>query len=81
MPDGTQPTARGWNPQVAAVDDLEAPWLYGLQALRNDIVTARRRQILLEDPSGNPIELFEPTRPEARLSRSGRAVESISGGQ
>jgi hypothetical protein len=26
------------------------------------------KQILLEDPSGNPVELFEPTRPEARLS-------------
>ena len=27
------------------------------------------KQILLEDPSGNPVELFEPTRPEARLSQ------------
>jgi hypothetical protein len=27
------------------------------------------KQILLEDPSGNPVELFEPTRPEASLSR------------
>jgi hypothetical protein len=36
---------------------------------RNDIVTGfGGKQILLEDPSGNPIELFEPTRPEARLS-------------
>ncbi len=37
---------------------------------RNDIVSGGGgRQILLEDPSGNPVELFEPTRAEARLSR------------
>ena len=36
----------------------------------NDIVTGPGgKQILLEDPSGNPVELFEPTRPEARLSQ------------
>ncbi len=36
---------------------------------RNDIVTGvGGKQILLDDPSGNPIELFEPTRPEASLS-------------
>jgi hypothetical protein len=29
------------------------------------------RQILVEDPSGNPVELFQPTRPEASLSGSG----------
>jgi hypothetical protein len=35
---------------------------------RNDIVTGvGGKQILVEDPSGNPVELFEPTRPEARL--------------
>jgi len=37
---------------------------------RNEIVTGvGGNQILLEDPSGNPVELFEPTRPEARLSQ------------
>ena len=36
---------------------------------RNDIVTGIGvRQILVEDPSGNPVELFEPIRPEARLT-------------
>ena len=36
---------------------------------RSDIIVGvGGRQILVEDPSGNPIELFEPTRPEARLS-------------
>ena len=35
---------------------------------RNDIVTGvGGKQILVEDPSGNPVELFEPTIPEARL--------------
>jgi hypothetical protein len=35
---------------------------------RNDIVSGfGGRQILVEDPAGNPIELFEPGRPEARL--------------
>jgi hypothetical protein len=35
---------------------------------RNDIVTGVvGKQILIDNPSGNPIELFEPTRPEARL--------------
>jgi hypothetical protein len=36
---------------------------------RNDIVTGvGGKQILVEDPSGNPVELFEPILPEARLS-------------
>ena len=36
---------------------------------RNEIVTGvGGKQIMVEDPSGNPIELFEPIRPEARLS-------------
>jgi len=36
---------------------------------RNDIVTGvGGKQIMLDDPSGNPVEMFEPTRPEAGLS-------------
>ena len=36
---------------------------------RNDIVTGvGGKQILVDDPSGNPVELFEPTRPEASLA-------------
>jgi hypothetical protein len=36
---------------------------------RNDIVTGvGGKQIIVDDPSGNPIELFEPTLPEARLT-------------
>ena len=49
----------------ALVDQLRA----GGVRFRNDVVTGvGGKQILAEDPSGNPVELFEPTRPEARLS-------------
>lgn len=64
MPDGRRPEAGGWNRFVITVDDLGAE-VDRLQAagavFRNEIVTGiGGRQILLEDPSGNPIELFEP---------------------
>jgi catechol 2,3-dioxygenase-like lactoylglutathione lyase family enzyme len=53
------------------VDDVDAAIAFycGNGArFRNDIVTGvGGQQILVEDPSGNPVELFEPTRPEARL--------------
>jgi catechol 2,3-dioxygenase-like lactoylglutathione lyase family enzyme len=40
-------------------------------SFRNEIVTGvGGKQILVDDPSGNPVELFEPTRPEAALSDS-----------
>ena len=57
---------------VQEVDDLEAA-VARLRAagvtFRNEIVTGvGGKQILVDDPSGNPIELFQPTRPEARLS-------------
>jgi len=42
---------------------------------RNDIVTGvGGKQILLEDPSGNPVELFQPTLPEARLGMGAAPV-------
>jgi catechol 2,3-dioxygenase-like lactoylglutathione lyase family enzyme len=71
MPDGTAQGPGGWNRFAIAVDDLEAT-VADLRAhgarFRNDIVTGvGGKQILLEDPSGNPIELFQPTRVEARL--------------
>ncbi len=71
MPDGTRPQPGGWNRVMLEVDDLEreVESLRGAGTrFRNDVVTGfGGKQILLEDPSGNPIELFEPTRPEARL--------------
>jgi len=70
MPDGTKPQPGGWNRFAIEVDDLEAlvGSLRGAGAhFRNEIVTGiGGRQILVEDPSGNPIELFEPTIAEAR---------------
>jgi catechol 2,3-dioxygenase-like lactoylglutathione lyase family enzyme len=72
MPDGTRPEPGGWNRFTLEVNDLAAK-VEELRAagarFRNEIVTGvGGNQILLEDPSGNPIELFEPTRPEAFLS-------------
>jgi catechol 2,3-dioxygenase-like lactoylglutathione lyase family enzyme len=74
MPDGTLPAPGGWNRFAIEVGDLES--LVGTlrkqgARFRNEIVSGvGGRQILLEDPSGNPVELFEPTRAEARLSPS-----------
>ena len=71
MPDGTVPEPGGWNRFAIEVPDLEATVarLRGKGVrFRNEIVTGvGGQQILVEDPSGNPVELFEPTRPEARL--------------
>jgi catechol 2,3-dioxygenase-like lactoylglutathione lyase family enzyme len=75
MPDGTVPTPGGWNRFSLEVGDLEG--LVGkLRAdgvsFRNDIVTGvGGKQILVNDPSGNPVELFEPTMAEAKLEGSG----------
>jgi catechol 2,3-dioxygenase-like lactoylglutathione lyase family enzyme len=71
MPDGTVPEPGGWNRIQLEVSDLEAT-VSSLRAggarFRNDIVAgAGGKQILLEDPAGNPVELFEPTLAEAKL--------------
>jgi catechol 2,3-dioxygenase-like lactoylglutathione lyase family enzyme len=64
MPDGRTPEPGGWNRIRLEVGDLtaEVEALRGSGAsFRNEIVSGRGgRQILLDDPSGNPIELFEP---------------------
>jgi catechol 2,3-dioxygenase-like lactoylglutathione lyase family enzyme len=74
MPDGTLPTPGGWNRFSLEVSDLTAT-VERLRAngarFRNEIVTGvGGNQILVEDPSGNPVELFEPTVDEARLASS-----------
>ena len=71
MPDGTMPTPGGWNRFAIEVEDLTAK-VAELRAagvrFRNEIVDGSGgRQIIAEDPSGNPVELFEPTRAEAKL--------------
>ena len=72
MPDGTRPQPGGWNRFTLEVTDL-ADTVRALRAagthFRNDIVTGiGGRQILIDDPSGNPVELFEPVLPQAHLS-------------
>ena len=64
MPDGRTPVAGGWNRIHFIVDDIGAD-VEQLRAagvtFRNDIVSGLGgQQILLEDPAGNPIELFQP---------------------
>ena len=63
MPDGQMPQPGGWNRIQLEVDDLaqDVENLRNAGArFRNEIVTGRGgQQILLEDPSGNPIELFQ----------------------
>jgi catechol 2,3-dioxygenase-like lactoylglutathione lyase family enzyme len=74
MPDGTLPAPGGWNRfqlEVADLESLVAQLRTAGARFRNEIVTGvGGKQILVEDPSGNPVELFEPTRPEASLSGS-----------
>lgn len=75
MPDGTEPQPGGWNRFAIQVDDLESV-VAQLRAagvrFRNEIVNGvGGKQIIVDDPSGNPVELFEPTRPEARLTGAG----------
>jgi catechol 2,3-dioxygenase-like lactoylglutathione lyase family enzyme len=74
MPDGTVPEPGGWNRFQLEVEDLEATVAqlreHGTR-FRNEIVEGvGGKQILVEDPAGNPVELFQPTRPEARLSNT-----------
>ena len=63
MPDGRKPEPGGWNRIQLEVSDLakEVETLRNAGAhFRNDIVTGQGgKQILLDDPAGNPIELFE----------------------
>lgn len=64
MPDGRAPEPGGWNRVVIEVDDLDGrveTLSEGGAVFRNDIVEGPGgRQILVEDPSGNVVELFEP---------------------
>jgi catechol 2,3-dioxygenase-like lactoylglutathione lyase family enzyme len=64
MPDGRRPGPGGWNRIHFIVDDIDAE-VTRLRAagvrFRNDVITGPGgKQIVLDDPSGNPIELFEP---------------------
>src|SRR5678816_3136922 len=64
MPDGRKPEPGGWNRIHLIVDDIDAE-VGRLRAagvsFRNDIVSGPGgRQILVDDPSGNPVEIFQP---------------------
>ncbi|HEY7139997.1 MAG TPA: VOC family protein [Methylomirabilota bacterium] len=64
MPDGRQPVPGGWNRIQLIVDDIEAE-VTRLRAagvpFRNDVIKGPGgAQVLIEDPAGNPIELFQP---------------------
>jgi len=64
MPDGRQPEPGGWNRVHFVVDDIKAEVERLRDAgvsFRNDIVTGPGgSQIVLDDPAGNPVELFQP---------------------
>jgi catechol 2,3-dioxygenase-like lactoylglutathione lyase family enzyme len=74
MPDGTPQRPGGWNRFMLQVPDVDA----AAKTLRRDGVRFRSdvisgvgtKQVMVEDPSGNPVELFEPLRAEARLQDS-----------
>jgi catechol 2,3-dioxygenase-like lactoylglutathione lyase family enzyme len=75
MPNGTNQEPGGWNRFAVEVSDLvgtvETLRKAGIR-FRNEIVTGvGGKQILVEDPSGNPVELFEPIVQEARLDSRG----------
>jgi catechol 2,3-dioxygenase-like lactoylglutathione lyase family enzyme len=75
MPDGTVPQPGGWNRFQLEVDDIEeivARLREHGARFRSDVITGvGGRQILVEDPAGNPVELFQPTIAEAKLSLTG----------
>ncbi len=73
MPDGTLPEPGGWNRFQLEVTDLaaivEELRTQGDARFRSDMIAGvGGKQIVIEDPSGDSIELFQPTRPEASLS-------------
>jgi len=65
MPDGRQPEPGGWNRIHFIVDDIASEverLRHAGVTFRNDVVKGPGgSQVLIEDPSGNPIELFQPT--------------------
>ena len=74
MPDGRAQEPGGWNRFAIQVDDLTSmvERLRGEGVhFRNDIVTGvGGKQIIVDDPSGNPVELFEPLLDAARLGNA-----------
>jgi catechol 2,3-dioxygenase-like lactoylglutathione lyase family enzyme len=73
MADGSVPTPGGWNRFAIEVDDVDALFAdltaAGVNARSTVIDGVGGRQVIVDDPSGNPVELFQPTIDEARLGR------------
>lgn len=71
MPDGRVPEPGGWNRfaiEVADIAAVVAQLRSSGARFRSDIISGvGGKQIIVDDPSGNPVELFQPTIPEARL--------------
>jgi catechol 2,3-dioxygenase-like lactoylglutathione lyase family enzyme len=67
LPDGTRPTPGGWNRFSLEVSDLAAAIAplraAGVRFRTEVVVGVGGNQVVVEDPSGNPVELFQPTRP------------------
>jgi catechol 2,3-dioxygenase-like lactoylglutathione lyase family enzyme len=72
LPDGRTPEPGGWNRFAIQVDDIRgvaSRLRRGGVQFRSDVIEGvGGQQAIIEDASGNPIELFQPIRPEARLS-------------
>jgi catechol 2,3-dioxygenase-like lactoylglutathione lyase family enzyme len=71
MADGTTPQPGGWNRFQLQVDDIDGTVAvlrdHGAR-LRSEVITGvGGKQVIVEDPAGNPVELFEPIIDEARL--------------
>jgi catechol 2,3-dioxygenase-like lactoylglutathione lyase family enzyme len=74
MPNGAVQQPGGWNRFAMQVSDIETT----VERLRSDgvhfrgsiVVGVGGKQIIVEDPSGNPVELFQPTIDAARMNRS-----------
>ena len=81
MPDGTLPTPGGWNRFSIEVADVAGivDRLYAAGVhLRTELITGvGGKQVVIDDPSGNPVELFEPIRTEARLANQSRSTADI----
>ncbi|WP_137937636.1 VOC family protein [Chitinivorax sp. B] len=64
MPDGTIPQPGGWNRLVLEVNDLQAVVAtltqMGMRFRHEPLKGPGGRQVLVEDPAGNPVELFQP---------------------
>lgn len=73
MPDGRQQAPGGWNRfalEVADISALAEKLRKEGAHFRNDIVHGvGGKQVIVEDPSGNPVELFQPVMKEARLDK------------